>query len=392
MVIHYTKSKLKDNSKIVADQSTQMVKSLQEGLGGIRDVLIDGSQQFYCNLYRDADLPLRHASGGNVFIGESPRYAMEAMGMTIIAGLAYMMTKQQDGITTAIPVLGSLALGAQRLLPALQQAYASYRSIKGAKATFQDVLDLLEQPLPDYANQSLVTPIPFKKEIQLRKLSFRYTKDTHWVLKDINLVITKGKRVGFIGATGSGKSTLLDIIMGLLSPTNGEFFVDDQLITIENRREWQTHIAHVPQNIYLSDSSIEENIAFGIPKEHINHQQVEKAAKQAQIAELIAGWQEGYKTFVGERGIRLSGGQRQRIGIARALYKQANMLIFDEATSALDNETEQAVMDIVNGLGREITVLIIAHRLTTLKGCDEVVKLDKDYTIRSGSYKEMIGT
>jgi len=194
-----------------------------------------------------------------------------------------------------------------------------------------------------------------------------------------------------MGVTGSGKSTLLDIIMGLLPATEGGLMIDNQTINHQNHRAWQAHIAHVPQNIYLSDSTIEENIAFGIAKELINHQRVKKAAQQAQIAELIEEWKDGYQTFVGERGVRLSGGQRQRIGIARALYKQANVLIFDEATSALDNETEQAVMDAIEDLGEEVTILIIAHRLTTLIGCDEIIKLEKEFNIKTGAYEDIIG-
>jgi len=367
-----------------------MIKSLQEGLGGIRDVLIDGTQQFYCKLYRNADLPLRRASGNNQFIGGSPRYAMEAIGMTLIAGLAYVMTQQEDGMVAAIPVLGALALGAQRLLPALQQAYGAYSTIKGSKSSFEDVLNLLDQPLPEYSGQPLPGPIPFVEEIKLNNLNFRYTEDSPWVLKNISLSLKKGSRIGFMGVTGSGKSTLIDIIMGLLPATEGELIIDNQIINTQNRRAWQAHIAHVPQNIYLSDSTIEENIAFGIEKEKIDHQRVKNAAQHAQIAHLIEQWKDGYQTFVGERGIRLSGGQRQRIGIARALYKQANVLIFDEATSALDNETEQAVMDAIEDLGKEITVLIIAHRLTTLKGCDKIVKLDKNHTIHILTYEEMM--
>ncbi len=390
LVVRYTKDQLKYNSQTIADQSTHMVKSLQEGLGGIRDVLIDGTQQFYCKLYRNADLPLRRALGDNSFISGSPRHVMEAIGMALIAGLAYVVTQQDGGMVAAIPILGALALGAQRLLPALQQIYRSYSTIKGSKSSFEDVLNLLDQPLPEYADQPPPKPIPFEKEIKLTNLNFRYTEDSSWVLKNINLSLEKGTRIGFIGATGSGKSTLLDIIMGLLPSTNGELIIDQQPINSQNRRAWQAHIAHVPQNIFLSDSSIEENIAFGITKEQIDHQRVKKAAKQAQISEMVEGWKEGYQTFVGERGIRLSGGQCQRIGIARALYKEANVLIFDEATSALDNETEREVMKAIEDLGKEITVLIIAHRLTTLKSCDKIIKLDKDYAIRTGSYEEMI--
>jgi len=391
LVIRYTKTHLKDNSKTIADQSTQMIKSLQEGLGGIRDVLIDGTQQFYCKIYRNADLPLRRASGNNQFISGSPRYAMEAIGMTLIAGLAYVMTQQESGMVTAIPVLGALALGAQRLLPALQQAYASYSAIKGSKSSFEDVLNLLDQPLPEYADLPLPKPIPFAGEIKLDNLNFRYTENSPWVLKNVNLSLKKGSCIGFIGVTGSGKSTLLDIIMGLLAPTEGGLIIDNQTINTQNRRDWQAHIAHVPQNIYLSDSTIEENIAFGIAKELIDHQRVKKAAQQAQIAESIEQWKGGYQTFVGERGVRLSGGQRQRIGIARALYKQADVLIFDEATSALDNETEQAVMDAIKDIDKEVTILIIAHRLTTLKECDQIIKLEKEFNIKTGTYEDIIG-
>ena len=390
LVIRYTKNQLKLNSQIIADQSTQMIKSLQEGLGGIRDVLIDGTQQFYCKLYRNADLPLRRASGNNQFISGSPRYIMEAIGMTLIAGLAFMMTKQENGIVAAIPILGALALGAQRLLPALQQAYSAYSTIKGSNSSFEDVLNLLDQPLPDYVDKAFPKPISFKKEIKLTDLNFRYTEESPWVLKNFNLLLEKGSCIGFIGKTGSGKSTLLDIIMGLLIPTNGKLIIDQQPINDQNFRAWQSHIAHVPQNIYLSDGTIEENIAFGVSNELIDKQLVKKSAQQAQISEMIDELKDGYQTFVGERGARLSGGQRQRIGIARALYKKANILIFDEATSALDNKTEQEVMDVINGLGKEITVLIIAHRLTTLKGCKKIVKLDKNYAMHVGSYQEMI--
>ena len=389
LVILYTKTKLKINSKIIADQSTYRIKSLQEGLGGIRDVLIDGTQKFYCNIYRKADYPLRRASGSNIFIGASPRYIIEAIGMTLIAFFAYILSQQKGGVNNAIPILGALAIGAQRLLPTLQQSYLSYSSIRGFRSSFKDVLDLLNQPLPFYAELPQPKSMPFKSEIKLTNLSFRYQDDSPWVLKNINLTLSKGSRIGFIGLTGSGKSTLLDIIMGLLAPTSGNMHIDKTKIDNQNCRQWQAHIAHVPQNIYLSDSTIEENIAFGIPKKEININHVKKAAKKAKISDLIEEWSEGYQTFVGERGIRLSGGQRQRIGIARALYKQANVLIFDEATSALDNETEREVMEAINDLSKEITVLIIAHRLTSLKDCDQIVEIFKK-NVRVRNYKDLL--
>ena len=390
IIIRLTRKQLLADSQHIARESTYVIKSLQEGLGGIRDVLIDGTQATYCQVYRDADSILRRAQGSNFFISSSPRYGMEALGMMLIAALAYSLAQQVDGIAKAIPILGALALGAQRLLPVLQQAYASWSQINGAQATLQDTLELLDQPLPDYSNHSAVQPLPFNHNITLNQLGFRYSSQTPYVIKQINLSIVKGSRVGFIGTTGSGKSTLLDIIMGLLQPTDGIIEVDGQSITHHNHRAWQAHIAHVPQSIFLADCSIEENIAFGIPKDQINHQRVREAAQQAQIADSIESWPMQYQTFVGERGIRLSGGQRQRIGIARALYKQADVIIFDEATSALDNETEQAVMQAIESLSKDLTLLIIAHRLTTLKNCTQIVELGETTIRRVGSYQDMV--
>lgn len=390
IIISLTRNRLLINSQIHARESTNVIKSLQEGLGGIRDVLIDGSQDAYCQIYSNADIPLRRAQGDNLFISSSPRYAMEALGILLIATLAYFLAQQPDGIIKTIPILGALALGAQRLLPVLQQVYTSWINIKGIEVSLQDALDLLDQPLPDYADQSTLKPLPFMRDISIKKLGFRYSSQTPFVLKKLNLTIVKGSRVGFIGTTGSGKSTLLDIIMGLLQPTDGTLEIDGQIITTCNHRSWQTHIAHVPQAIFLADSSIEENIAFGVPKDKIDIERVRLAAQQAQIADSIESWPKQYQTFVGERGIRLSGGQRQRIGIARALYKQADVIIFDEATSALDNETEQAVMQAIDGLSKDLTVLIIAHRLTTLKNCTQVVELTDGRIKCIGSYQDVM--
>jgi ABC-type multidrug transport system fused ATPase/permease subunit len=388
LIVKLTRKKLLANGQCVARESVKTVKSLQEGLGGIRDVLIDGSQSTYCQIYATSDLALRRAQGNSAFIGASPRYTLESLGMLLIGVLAYSMAQQPDGIGKAIPMLGALAIGAQRLLPALQQAYASWTSIRGGQASLQDTLDLLDQPLPDHAEQPIGKALPFKHNICLRQLGFRYGPQTPYVLKELDLVIPKGSRIGFVGTTGSGKSTLTDVIMGLLPPTDGSIEVDGQTITVANSRAWQAHIAHVPQVIFLTDSSIEENIAFGVPKEQIDHERVRIAAQQAKIAEIIDSWPEKYHTVVGERGVRLSGGQRQRIGIARALYKQADVIIFDEATSALDSETEEAVMQAIEGLSKDLTLLMIAHRVTTLKSCTQIVELRNGGIKRVGSYPE----
>ena len=381
IIIKLSRKRLKINSQHEARESTNVLKTLQEGLSGIRDILIDGSQENFCNSYRNIDHVLRRAQGNNQIMSHSPRYALEAMGMLLMAMLAYVLSHQANGIATAIPTLAALALGLQRLLPATQQLYGAWSNIQGAHTSLQDVLELLDQPLPEHAEQPSAEPIPFRHQITLNQISFRYSSQTPWVCKDINLAIAKGARVGFIGATGCGKSTLLDIVMGLLLPTEGVIEIDDQPITMVNRRSWQAHIAHVPQTIFLADSSIEENIAFGVPKELIDSGRVRQAAQQAQLAEIIETWPSKYQTCVGERGVQLSGGQRQRIGIARALYKQADVIVFDEATSALDSETEQAVMFAIESLSEDITILIIAHRLNTLRGCTEVFELGQDGVI-----------
>jgi len=390
LIIKFTNKKQLLNSQCIARESTQVIKSLQEGLGGIRDVLIDGSQNAYCKVYRKADIRLRRAQGNSSFIGSSPRFVIEALGMMLIAGLAYALVTQPGGIAKAIPVLGSFALGAQRLLPVLQGAYTSWSCMQGSQATLKDTLELLDQPLPPHVDRPLSSPLQFQKHIILNNITFRYTPQTPLVLKHLTLNITKGSRVGFIGVTGSGKSTLLDVIMSLLYPSQGELQIDGMSITTNNARAWQAHIAHVPQSIFLADSTIEENIAFGVPKGQIDQERVKQAASSAQVGDIIESWPKKYQTFVGERGVRLSGGQRQRIGIARALYKQADVIIFDEATSALDNETEQAVMQAIENLSEDLTILIIAHRLTTLRNCTQIVELKDGGIKRIGSYQDIV--
>jgi len=382
--------RLHRNSQRIAYEQTQVVKALQEGLGGIRDVLLDGTQPVYCNIYRQADLPLRRAQGNNTFIGQSPRYAMEALGMVLIAALAYVLGRQAGGIATAIPVLGALALGAQRLLPALQQSYSAWAGIAGSHASLADTIALLDQPLPAELLQPAPLPLPFKNTIHFDTVRYRYTSDGPWVLDGLNLTIPKGARVGLVGSTGSGKSTTLDLLMGLLIPTEGAILVDGHPISNNRVRAWQRSIAHVPQIIYLADTTLAENIAFGVPTETIDLDRVRQAARQAQIANFIENSPKGYQAFVGERGIRLSGGQRQRIGIARALYKQASVLVFDEATSALDNATEQSVMDSIEGLSSDLTILLIAHRLSTVRRCDTILELEQGRLVASGTYEQLL--
>lgn len=391
VVIGLTRSRLARYSISISQNQGKVFKSLQEGLSGIRDVLIDGTQAVYCNYYRSADAPLRRAQANAQIIGNSPRYGVEALGMVIIAALAYSLAEGPSGIAGAIPVLGTLALGAQRLLPVLQQTYSSWAAMRSGQQTLSDILELLEQPLPEETDMSPPFPLSFQRDIVLKDLGFQYTPQSPWVLRGLDIVVPKGGRIGIMGSTGSGKSTMLDIFMGLLSPTVGTLAVDGTVVTLQNHRAWQMHISHVPQAIFLSDTSIAENIAFGVPRDKVDLERVRWAAEHAQIAHTIESWDCKYETLVGERGVRLSGGQRQRIGIARALYKRADVIVFDEATSALDNDTERAVMDSIENLGKDLTVIIVAHRLSTLKNCTTVIELEEGRVKRTGSYSEIVG-
>lgn len=391
LITQLTKKQLAQDSEHISRASTEVVKVLQEGLGGIREVLLDGTQSIHSMAYRRADTNLRKAQANIQIISIGPRYAIEALGMVIIAVIAYVLTNRPGGFVSMIPVIGALAIGAQRVLPLLHQSYSSWALILGNRDSLRDALDLLEQPLvEDGGSSSTPVNIRFNQAIRLDGISFRYAPQAPLVLSNLSLSLPKGGRIGFIGATGSGKSTLLDILMGLLQPTEGSLLIDEVVLSGVNRRAWQSHIAHVPQTIFLSDATIAENIAFGVPRDEVDLERVKIAAGQAQISGVIESWSAQYDTRVGERGIKLSGGQRQRIGIARALYKQADVIIFDEATSALDNETEQAVMQAIDGLGDHLTILMVAHRLTTLKNCTQIIELQNGELKRIGSYADTV--
>jgi ATP-binding cassette subfamily B protein len=392
LIARVTRRRLLRNGKRIKEASVRLVKALQEGLGGIRDVLLDGTQATHVSAYRRVDRPLRRATANNGFIAGSPRIVMEAFGISAIALLAFVLSQREGGARQFLPVLGVLAIGAQRLLPAFQHVFTGYASFVGHQASVAEIVKLMEQPLPEYASQPLPPPLDFQHGVAFEHVSFSYTGSPPWVLEDVNLVIEKGSRVGFVGSTGSGKSTALDLLMGLLTPTQGQILADGKPISDVHGRAWQRTIAHVPQAIYLSDATMAENIAFGVVPEKIDMERVKQVARTAHIAEFIESQPLGYKTEVGERGVRLSGGQRQRIGIARALYKNASVLVFDEATSALDNSTERDLMDAIEGLSRELTILMIAHRLTTVERCDKIVVIEAGRIVAADTHQKLLET
>lgn len=371
-----TKQKLQTDSERIAFEQSRVIKSLQEGLGGIRDVILDGTQETYSNIYRNADVPLRRARASIHIISGSPRFGIEALGLSLIAILSYTMA-MSGSFTDLIPTFGALALCAQRLLPVMQQGFANFSLMKGGQASLRDALELLDQPCSREAHTKGVHKIPFGKSIFLNHVTFQYPGTNTNVLDDINIEIKKGERVGIIGKTGSGKSTLSDILMGLLQPSSGQLRIDNVALANTNIKAWQSNIAHVPQSIFLADCTLAENIAFGIPRRDIQMDKVKLAAEKAQIADFIGQLEDGYETMSGERGVRLSGGQRQRIGIARALYKNASLLVFDEATSSLDDKTEIAVMEVIDNIDKDITIIVIAHRLSTLRKCSRIIELEQ---------------
>ena len=380
----YTSNRLDQNSKTIAEKQTFVVRSLQESLGAIRDVLLDGTQKIYKNLYSKSIRRLMKASGSNRFINQSPRYAMESLGMILISVFIVTIFIRDGGIATALPIIGVLGLGAQRLLPIMQQIYGNWSVVIGSKASLIDVIDLLNQPLPKKKNSKKESS-KFNEAIVLENICFSYDINSKPILNNLNIRLNKGMKIGLVGETGSGKSTFLDILMGLLTPTSGKIKIDNNPISENNLTKLHSLIAHVPQNIYLADASISENIAFGIDQNKIDIPLVERVADEALVKKFLDDQGSNLGSGVGERGIKLSGGQRQRIGIARSLYKRSGLIIFDEATSSLDEQTETEIMDTIYNLDNELTIVLVAHRISTLKKCDEI------YEMKNGSLK-LIGT
>jgi ABC-type multidrug transport system fused ATPase/permease subunit len=385
-----SRGRLRRNSRILSTTQNARLQAIQEGLGGIRDILLAHTQPVFEKSFAKLDYDLRRAQATNSFIAGAPRFIIEATGIVAIGFLAVLMSGRPGGMLGAIPTLGALALGAQRLLPLIQQAYTGWTVYAGNAAVVDDLIALLEAPIVEDAEEpDRGSGRPFERDIVFEKVSLSYPGRGQ-VLHQLNLAIGRGERVGVVGRTGSGKSSFLDVFMALLPAEEGEIRIDGVPLTAGNRASWQAQIAHVPQSVYLSDSTIASNIAFGEAEEAIDTARVEAAARQADMHDFILGLPQGYATLVGERGVRLSGGQRQRIAIARALYKQARVLIFDEATGALDRQTEKAIIAAISSLGRDVTILVVAHSLSALSGCDRIIRMEKGRIVDSGEIADLV--
>lgn len=376
-------------AKASAKLREERTKVLQESSGGIRDILLDQTQPIFESKFNGLDRDFNRTLVWGQMVTLMPRIFVEGALIVLIALLAFWFQRQPGGLVAALPALGALAIGAQRLLPLVQQVYAGYGGYVLAIGNIDDVLDLLDSPMDETVVETAgLEPLPFTSTVECRDLDFSYN-GTRKALAGVNVTIRAGQRVGIIGKTGSGKSTLSDLLMGLLSPSSGGLFVDGVKLDETTIARWKLQIAHVPQFIFLSDDSIAANVAFGIPD--VDHAKVADCVRQAGLADWLETLPDGLNTFVGERGVRLSGGQRQRIGIARALYKDARFLILDEATSSLDTETEQLVMEAVESLSHDLTIVIIAHRLSTVSTCDQIIRLENGRVAEVGTYGIVVG-
>jgi ATP-binding cassette subfamily B protein len=364
---------LKRNSKALAGTMVERTRTVQEGLGGIRDIILDRSEPLFEAKFSELDGRYRRATAATQFVAGAPRFVVEAAGLVAIALVTLAMSLEPGGVVKAIPVLGALALGAQRLLPLLQQAYYGWSLASGNFHAFRDVIELMEAPIPE--PQPAAPPLAFVRELAFEGVGFRYPEG-RFSLAGVDLRIAAGEHVGIAGATGGGKSTLLDLLMGLLEPDEGTILVDGRPLDAVSRPAWQAGLAHVPQSIYLADDTIAANIAFPRQAEGMDPERLGAAVRAAQLESFVAGLPEGLETYVGERGVRLSGGQRQRIGIARALYRRPRLLILDEATSALDEATEAAVLAALQQLRGDLTLVTVAHRTTTLASCDRLIRVE----------------
>jgi ATP-binding cassette subfamily B protein len=376
LVAYFAHKQLFKNSLDISIKSSQAIKNIQDGLGAIRDVIIEGSQLIYLKKYQKSDMSLRLSQSSNMFVAQSPRFIIESLGILFLVVSAFLYLKKFGSIINILPLLGMFIIASQRLLPLFHQIYHSWSSITGNIKVLEDVLRVLDKTPPVNKIQPKDNLFHFNKNIKAVNLGYRYDKNTPWIFRNLNFEIAKGSRIGITGSTGSGKSTLVDIIMGLLSPTEGSIQVDNQNLNENNYKFWYRRISHVPQSIFLTDASIAENIAFNDIKEECDYARIIRASNLAGLSKYIENLPNKYNTLVGERGGLLSGGQLQRIGIARALYKYADILIFDEATSALDTKTETKIMNAIELLGKDFTIITIAHRISALKNCTHILALE----------------
>ena len=388
------REKLAANGDKLSEISTERFRLMNEGFGGIKDVLLLDRSHDFIESFQNSGKVFARAQGTNIAISQVPRYFIELIAFGAMISLVLLLIKLHAGnLGEVLPILAVYALAAFKLLPALQQIYSSVSQIKGNIAAFEAVKEDLERAFNNQKpinSDSSPIPIYLRKSIVLKDIEFSYPGKHRVAINGVNMNIPVNSVIGLVGSSGSGKSTLIDLLLGLLTPQQGSLYIDDTRITATNKRAWQDLLGFVPQSIFLSEGTIAENIAFGIPKKDIALNKVNRALILANLSELVAQLPDGINTRVGERGVQLSGGQRQRIGIARALYHEAEVLVFDEATSALDGITEKIVMDAIHEFSGQKTIIMIAHRLKTVEKCDLIYFMEQGKIIDYGTYQELV--
>ena len=391
IIYKLVRQRLHTMGRAKTEAAFQAFKTTSEAMSGIKEIKLRGSEKKFINRFFIPSKALAKYGANINLISTLPRYLLEVVafgGMILI--VIYLMSKKMDNFSEIIPIISLYAMTGYRLMPALQVVYSGIARIKFSIPSFNIIAEGFSQTDTKDLTQTNQDLLSFENKIEIKQVSFSYKNPDVLVLDNLNLKITHNTTVGLMGSTGAGKTTLIDILLGLLTPDNGSISVDQKEINLENLSAWQKNIGYVPQNIYLTDDTIERNIAFSELENTIDAEQVKKAAKMANLDVFINTLPEKYKTFVGERGIRLSGGQRQRIGIARAIYHNPKVLVLDEATSSLDGITENTIMDAIQNLSHKKTIIIIAHRLSTLIACDIIHMLANGKVIDSGTYTQLI--
>ena len=387
------RNKLNKNGIAISEVNEERFRLMNEGFGGIKDVLLMGRDSDFINRFNKTGKTLAYSQGTNIALAQAPRYFVELLAFgSMILLILYLIASHNGNLGMILPIISVYAIGTIKLLPAFQQIYSSIAIIKANIPAFESIQqDLYDSPhtgeILKKVEESYLHP---KKQISLEKVRFTYPKKQQPALDGLSIEIPINSVIGIVGPSGSGKSTLIDILLGLIKPDQGELKIDDEIIDSKNCRSWQNTIGFVAQSIFLSEGSIAENIAFGIPHNEIDFKQVEYALDLAHLTELTNSLKQGIHTKVGERGIQLSGGQRQRIGIARALYHKAEVLVFDEATSSLDGITEKMIMEAIHEFSGRKTIILIAHRLKTVQKCDKIFFIDNGKVADQGTYEELI--
>ncbi len=369
---------LKPRLKVFAKNNQKyhggMIKWIQQSLGAIKDIKILQKEQFFINKYYDSSEKYTSAQKHFHFLEQFPRLLIESFVVSVILSVIIYLLYGGIDATTIIIQMAVFAMAAFRLMPSMNRMQIALNALMYYKPSIDVVYrDLKNTRVSGYLKEDENEQLDMEKDICINKISYKYPNTEKFIFKDVSFVIKKGKSIGFVGPTGAGKTTIVDVILGLLDPTDGSITIDNKNIH-KNKNSWFSKIGYVPQFIYLTDDTIRNNILF-YDDENVNENKLNTVIEQAQLKDFINSLPKGLDTVVGERGIRLSGGQRQRIGIARALYKMPEVLVLDEATSALDNETEKAVMQAIEHLYGKITMLVIAHRLTTIEKCDEIYEI-----------------